>query len=799
MVGSSLAALTIGIAGPVGAQTVTGGTAVPDERADVAQKREPGRGDAPRHHRQDPADRPVRDQPNGNDPAGSADRDERLARDPFSTMGGRSPFCSRPLDQAQRESCRRAGALEHPYRIDHYGFDIHVDTGADNIPGNFFYLLQTLAALAWIGLLYLLKGCLLALEWAFSLDLLADTMGAVRLALARLHTGVLGKPWFLAAILFAGIWAMWRGFVQRRHTDAVAGLLATALLMVTALVLIARPAETIGQASSLANQAAIGMVSGATTGTLNRPEAGFGRATSRLFDQLVLRPWCALEFADVEFCLSNPRKTIPESELPDDKEIRDAWAAAPTVADLWLRFEPNGSGDGNDQRNRIYENWRDNDNDRLQALVRIQKQGGTAARIALLLLIAIGMLAAICLLAWLVFRLLGFGVLALLLVLLAPLMFLAPALGDSGRATFVGWAKRLLGCLVAKAIYAVFLAVVLVAAAALGQAYELGWLAAWALQVVFWWAVLLKRNDLLQFVTAPLPDNATSQARGGIGHTLQTVFYARALAGAGAGAALAAAAPLTRSAGAARAAKADRSEARVAATRSVAETALRRQGRDQAEQTHVAAAAVLARDRHAAQGLRPLETGLRRYDERAALADARGQERPEPTSAERVLLARREQLQAQRPDAASVAAARQQLRHAEINRARTGEPITAQDERAWIELRRKDHQQRLPLDHERNLRVAGIDPADFRAAPAPQQQRMRAQVTRALEQERARLAVAPEHPSVPPPPPREIRAAERTLDNNDLRQARQAEFAARRQERRTDRARRRTRAPRPRR
>ena len=554
---------------------------------------------------------------------------------------------------------------------------------------------------------------------------------------------------------------MWRAFVQRQHADAVSGLLTTVVLMVTALVLIARPAETIGQVSSLANRAAIGMVAGATTGTLNRPEASFGKATARLFDALVLRPWCALQFADVEFCVSNPRKTIPEGELPDDKEVRSAWAVAPSVADLWLRFEPNGSGDGNDQRNRIYEKWRDNDDDRLQALVRIQKQGGTAARIALLLLIAIGMVAAIGLLGWLVFRLLGFGVLALLLVLLAPVMFLAPALGDSGRATFVGWAKRLLGCLVAKAIYAMYLAVVLVAAAALEEAYHLGWLAAWALQVVFWWAVLLKRNALLEFVTAPLPDKAASHARGGVGHALQSLYHARALAREGSGLATKVAAPITRPATAARAARSDRADAKTAATRTVAETELRRQGRTQAHQAQLAAAAVIARERQTMQALKPLESGLRRYDERAALAAIRGEAPPTQSTAEADLLARRDELQAQRPDPAAVAAAREQLRHAEINRARTGETVTPQDEQAWIELRRRDHQRtparrpraQPPGRRHRPRRLPRRVRARTKQAarPGPTDARPRARPARSHPHPRRRRASRPRRASCAPP------------------------------------------------
>lgn len=728
-------------------------------------------------------------------PGAAGDRDERLARDPFSTMGGQSPFCSRPLDAQQRESCRRSGALQHPYRIDHYGFDIRIDTGADNIPGNFFYLLQTLALLAWLGLLYLFKGCLLALEWAFSLDLLSDAMGAVRRALERLHRNVLGEPWFLAAIAFAGIWAMWRGLVQRRPTQAIGGLIGTVALMVIALVLIARPADTVGRASEFANQAALGMVAGASTGTFDRPEASFGRATSRLFDTLVLRPWCALEFADIEFCLANPRKVIAEDDLPDDDAIRQAWAAAPTVADLWLRFEPGGDGDDNDQRNRLYEKWRDKDGERLQAVVRIQKQGGTAARIALLLLIAIGMVAAIGVLAWLVFRLLGFGVLALLLVLLAPLMFLAPVLGDSGRATFLAWAKRLLGCLVAKAIYAVFLAVLLVAASALAQAYELGWIAAWVLQIVFWWAVLLRRNDLLAFVTAPLPDNATRHARAGIGHTVREVMHMRATAGMATSAAGAAATPVTRPVMTAVGAVSDRRAAGVAATQKAAENALRRDGSEQIDQRRARSADVLKDHRKAKYASRAIDHALLDYDASVELATAEGKPAPAPTSREQTLLARRAKIAADRPSAEMVATAGAQIRHADNNLARTGAPVTEQDERAWIATRHADHEERkLPVDHDRNLRLAGIDPERYRDSSEPERERLRAQVVSVLDEERARLGATDRGPDRPAPKRREIAAARKTVDDAELREARRQEYATRRQERRAKRAR----HPRPR-
>jgi hypothetical protein len=671
-------------------------------------------------------------------------------------MGGRSPFCSSPgLDARERAHCRDAGALSHPYEINRYGFDTHIDTGADNIDGNFYAAVQTLALLGWTGLTYVLNGVLLLLEWSFSLDLLSDTLAAVRRALTRLHRDVLGEPWLLAAVSAAGLWGIYRGFVQRRYVQAAGGLAATVALMVCALLIINRPADTVGYASRLSNDAALGMVGGAASGSLDRPEASFGRATSRLFDQLVLRPWCALEFGDVEFCLASPRQAVPADKVPDRDEIRAGWQSARTVADWWLRYEANGGGGDADQRKRIYESWRDTGG-RLQDAVRIQKQGGTVTRIALLFLVCAGLLGAILLLGWLALRLLGYGVLAVLLLLFAPVAFLAPALGDSGRATFLLWAKRLLGALVAKAVYAVFLAVVLVAAAALGEAYSLGWLATWGLQTVFWWSVLLKRNELLEFVTAPLPEDARHAASGGVMRALQGAYYTAAGARLTRSGAAVAATPISRPAAGAIASLRERRQAGDAATQTVAEQTLRRRGRAEIDERQRHARELVADDERIRGELDHVAHALRKWDERAAIARARDEAPPEPTESEQALLARRRELKRERPDAAEVRSAREQLRHADVNRARSGEPVTEADEQAWIEQRRRAEAAGQPITDDEASQLAAASGGGRR----------------------------------------ELRAARATLDRDELRRARAEQLAANRSERRAQRRRTGVRPPR---
>ena len=290
------------------------------------------------------------------------------------------------------------------------------------------------------------------------------------------------------AIAVAGLWGIWRGLVQRRTIETLGGLAVTVLLMVggAGRDRRPRPARSATHRSSRTRDRS-DILSAASTGRVKRP----GRVSSRtrctaLFDSLVLEPWCALEFGDVEWCLAHPRNT---SSL--------------TNADVWLAF-PAQSG----QRESLYKLTKGESarqragssaarspsaicsaapatsppaarsarcsasrssgrqalqgrdaklSARVQDLVqkdpervRIQEGGGTFPRIALLALIALGMLGASALLAYVGVRLLLAAILSLILLLLAPAMLLAPAFGESGRATFIAWAKRLVGALAAK-------------------------------------------------------------------------------------------------------------------------------------------------------------------------------------------------------------------------------------------------------------------------------------------------------------------------------------------------------------
>lgn len=703
----------------------------------------------------------------------SGDRDERLGRDPFGAMGGGSPFCGRPdLADAERRNCRGSGALSHGVRIDHYGFDIHIDTGVDNVAGNFAKGLQDMAQMLWMVLLYLVKGTTLGLEWAFSLDLLGETLGGARRALERMHSQVIRDGWLLAAISAAGLWGIYRGLVQRRTSEAFTGLAATVALMTAGLVVVSDPVDTVGRASELANQAALGIVSGATTGSTQRPARGFGEAMRRVFDQAVLRPWCALQFSDVRFCLSNPRDVIDGDDIPDDPQVMAAYARAPTVADMFLAFEPNGE-DEVDQRDQLYEEWKDNEGDRLQSVVRVQKEPSTGPRLALLAVIAIGQLGMVFLLGWLAMRLLGYGGLALVLLLAAPVMLLAPALGDSGRAAFVAWAKRLAGALVAKAVYAVLLAVVLIATGALAEIDSLGWIAVWLLQAVVWWTLFLKREEIIGLATARAVPSAGSRS------LLQRAVYtqrfaATALDAASAGKSAVAQQTIGR--------LRDRRAATATAVQAVSDRELRRQAGSDLGRRHRAAREVVTREDETAHDLKQADRALASYDKRAATERKRGKPQPAPTPAETALLAHRGWLTTTRPPVHEVERARDLLRAATRNEAGGDAAVSDRDKTAYIRRRRREIDS-LPVDHESNLRAAGIDPERYRHAQGPDRDRLRGEAERALERERARLAAAPTG-QAGPPVASEISKARATFGSAEVRATRREQTRALRAQRR---------------
>ena len=715
--------------------------------------------------------------------------------DPLQALGGASPTCRAEVSAQAARNCRLSGAVEHPYPLNSYGFDVQVGFSLTHMERSFLGALQTVAAIVWMALVYAVKGVLLLLEWAFSLDLLGSAMTDARRTLAFLHDQVIGQPWFLAALSVAGLWGIWRGFVQRQTTQTIAGLVTSSLLMVGGLVILAQPDETVGRASRLANEASLGVLSAATGHDINRPTRSLADSMIGVFNEIVRDPWCALEFGAVDYC---------DGPAPHSPHL--------TNGDVWLQYPA-----GSDERTALYHllkgepeggntsTFHDVTNPALSIVglgggkspsvpddvkrmvakdpgrASLQDAGGTLPRFALLALIAVGMAGAIAFLGLLGVRLLLASVLALLLLLFAPAVLLAPAFGEGGRATFVAWGQRLLGAIVAKLIYALFLAVTLAAAGTITR-LGIGWFATWLLQIAFWWGVLLKRKELIGFVSA---GTTNREGHGTFAGGLGQAYYAMQLGRTVRAGASRVTAPIGRVGGAVARGGAERRTARSGATAALAGEQLDAQAAGALGAEHTAAHRTLDERRALEREGRAIDRRLAGYDEAHTATRAMRAPAPTPSEEQAALLARRREI-TDRLNTPAARSAGQVVAHGARSAARTGSPIAPSDLADYRRVRARDLGAGLPVDHERNLRAAGIDPEHYERSAGDDRDALRRRVDEHLERERALLAATGELDQAVAKP-RELR-----LDPATLRQRTRAE----RDQLRAERLKRKTRGPR---
>jgi hypothetical protein len=134
----------------------------------------------------------------------------------------------------------------------------------------------------------------------------------------------------------------------------------------------------------------------------------------------------------------------------------------------------------------------------MAAQAEFRTSGGTWKRVAGLLLILAGVAGMLLLLGFIALRLLGAAIFSLLLLLLAPAVTLAPALGEGGRMVFRRWAGQLLGAVVSKLLFSFLLGVVVAVVAILAGLEALGWWTQWLLMSAFWWGAFVRRHQLFE-------------------------------------------------------------------------------------------------------------------------------------------------------------------------------------------------------------------------------------------------------------------------------------------------------------
>ena len=435
------------------------------------------------------------------------------------------------LSAAARRNCQTAGVAAASAPVGHYGFDVHIDTGAVGLSSRaLLSAVQTLLLTPlWTLLLWLTHAVLSLLEWAFAIDLLDPaTMGGVARTLTSMRATVT-EPWLVALLALAGIALLYHAIVRRRVADSVAEVAAMTAMILAGLWVITNPGGTVGEINRALNQTGLSAVATVSAADPGSGRAAFGDGLRAIFATAIQGPWCYMEFGDVDWC-RDPRQLDPrlsdaahalraklvadahcDHGVPAcrqaDEPRRDArlLADANTNGELFLAFPTNSAHRNaiNDE-DSLYRALCGNDDDNhchgaTAPVAQWRNESGTWPRAGGLMLIVVGSVGMLALLLFIALRLLGAAILTVVYLLLAPLAVLAPTIGESGRAAFRGWAARLLGALVAKLIYALFLGVVLLTLSILDGLGSLGWWTQWLLIAAFWWIVFVQRHEVLAY------------------------------------------------------------------------------------------------------------------------------------------------------------------------------------------------------------------------------------------------------------------------------------------------------------
>ncbi len=439
--------------------------------------------------------------------------------DPITGLGIRNPVCDRPgeiRDRATQVGCRSSGTPEGIYPASNFGFDIFIDTGIDAPSGTFVKGFVFILDGIWLGLLFVLKLTLSLLGLAFGLNPFSDgeTMRGITRGIHGFYSEIT-QPWLDALIVFLGIGLAWRGLVKRDLAASVGGTLAAIALLVVGMWVINRPSESVGRLAGMSDQMALGVIAAPQDG-VSRPTGSYAEAMSRTWERLVEVPFAGLDFSDVRWAMAPPpREAVDRAGEAYCQDVgvppllgiaaaksggcarlaRQRFGQPRRVIDLYLRSSP-----GSPSRKALWDYF---DNDpRYKPKVAAQGGDGALTRLAMVALFVVGLLGAILLLAWLAIRLFMQAAIAFFLLLIAPFALFFPAFGETGRRAFRTWGLTLLGAVIAKVIYAAFLAVVVLGIAILGQVGDGGGAATgFLLACAFTWAIFLKRAEMVGWMS----------------------------------------------------------------------------------------------------------------------------------------------------------------------------------------------------------------------------------------------------------------------------------------------------------
>jgi hypothetical protein len=416
------------------------------------------------------------------------------------------------------------GGLADRYPMSAYALDYHVDVGLTDPGGVAPMIAHWAAAQLWSMTSFLVKVVIDLFTWAFSLDLLGGdpatgsggALAPVSEAIASVYENVIGEAWMVVAILIAGIWGIWKALVQRRYTETAGALSLSVLFVIVALFFVYQPERTVGEASRWTNTMSLAFLSGANRGSLDDPQQAKRQVSDHLFASLVYQPWVVLQFGGLRHCVDTgkvdengyPRPVSPHDPARDvcRDHLEPGTDGHGGYAPRFLR-QPAGSDERDAEYNALRKGELPEDRDAQFAgyqvdkadspAVDIQQAGGAFQRLTVAVVLFLGTLGAVALLGFLSLAVILAQIVALVLLGFAPVALVIGIFPGAGHAFFRGWLAKLATAIFIKALYSLVIAIIVAVSAALASATaELGFLLAFGLQAVFFWAIFLYRKQI---------------------------------------------------------------------------------------------------------------------------------------------------------------------------------------------------------------------------------------------------------------------------------------------------------------
>jgi hypothetical protein len=466
--------------------------------------------------------------------------------DPLVSNGLGSPSCrggfgAGELSSAARGDCETSGFVAAAAPTGNFGVDVHIDTGLlDLSSGGLLVSVQDLCVTPlWMALVWAVHALVVMLEWCFTIDLLDNA--SVQLGVARglrQAQADFTVPWLAMTLAVGAVVLAYDGLVRRQVAESLGRALLALTMTAGGLWVMVDPAGTIGALGGWANRASLGTLAVSASGTPSQPGGTLDDAMRTVFAAVVEGPWCYLEFGNVGWC-RDPRRLDPRLHaaalaLAREESSQAGCAAeaassecalrggavarglansvrmlraARTNGAIFLALPANGAGRNsiNDSRSLLRAICQSEDATRCRgpsaSEAEFRTNHGTWPRVGGLLLIIAGALGMLLLLGFIALRLLTAVLFSLLYLLLAPLVSLAPALGENGRALFRKWGTQLLAAVVSKLLFSFVLGAILAVLGILAELETLGWWTQWLLMSAFWWAAFLHRGQAFQLAS----------------------------------------------------------------------------------------------------------------------------------------------------------------------------------------------------------------------------------------------------------------------------------------------------------